>query len=340
MSTTPYCKGCGKRLEVPEGYTRSKMRCADCGVFNDLPKAAGAKTKSGKSAKSDPEEDTRLTIPSDRTPQPEDEADTAVIPWKADDPPPKPKARPKPETEAEREILIQGTEDDDGNPYQVTGDAPTKHCPECDKKITKVARVCVHCGYNYDTKQKKERTFEPVDREWETGYPFRTRLMIFAGMQVVNFVLMLAGAILGSAGTAISLTVFSVALQAFLVGTYQRLNLTRNQKGKVVLTTTWRYAFIPGPTESVKWKEHDEITVVREGEFDLMSWVFVLILLSYGCLPGIAFWYFVVRPDKFTVSLCKDHGSPTTAIFRTTNEERSKEVMRVVSEVTTLPIQK
>jgi hypothetical protein len=136
------------------------------------------------------------------------------------------------------------------------------------------------------------------------------------------------------------LILFSIALQAFLVGTFQRLNMTRNQKGKVALTTTWRYAFIAGPSESVKWKEHDEITITRENDFDPISWAFVFILLGYGCLPGVAFWYFVVRPDKFTVSLCKDHGSPTTPIFRTTNEERAKEVMRTVADVTTLPIQK
>ena len=337
MSNPAYCKGCGKRLEVPAGYSRSKLRCAECGVFNELPKPA--RTTKGKPAKSEEAEDTRLAIPNDRTPMPEDEADTEVIPMKAEEPPPKPK--PKPTAGPERELLIAGTEADDGNPYQVTGDIASKYCPECDKKITKVARVCVHCGFNYDTKQKKERTFEPVKEEWEAGYPFQKRLMIFVGMQVVNFLILISSLVANhSPFVSVTIIAFSVALQAFLAGTYQRLNLTRNQKGKVVLTTTWRYAFIPGPTETVKWKEHDEITITRENEFDPISWAFVFILLGYACLPGIAFWYFVVRPDKFTVALCKDHGSPTTPIFRTTNEERAKEVMRVVSDVSTLPVQK
>src|SRR4051812_32844848 len=130
MSTTPLCKGCGKRLEVPEGYSRSKLRCAECGVFNDLPKPASPKAKSKAKAKD--EDDTRLSIPNDRTPAPDDEADTDVIPMKAEDPTP-----PKPTAEPERDVLIKGTEDDDGNPYQVTGDVASKYCPECDKKITK-----------------------------------------------------------------------------------------------------------------------------------------------------------------------------------------------------------
>src|SRR5262245_15818608 len=33
-----YCNGCGKRLEVPAGYGKSKLRCPDCGVFTELPK--------------------------------------------------------------------------------------------------------------------------------------------------------------------------------------------------------------------------------------------------------------------------------------------------------------
>ena len=37
----------------------------------------------------------------------------------------------------------------------------------------------------------------------------------------------------------------TVGLQAFLCGTYDKLTLDRTAKGKVTMTTTWRYAFVP-----------------------------------------------------------------------------------------------
>ena len=336
MLATPFCSGCGKRLEVPEGYNRSKLRCAECGVFNELPKdARGAKPKVAPPPDA---EETALAATTDRTPIPQDEADTEVISFRAEDPPPSPKAKTK--AAPERDVLIQGTEDDDGNPYQVTGDTASKRCPACEEKIEKEARACVHCGYDYDTKQKKERTFQPISEEWETGYPFQTRLMIFMGLQAVNFIILVIGAFIGHLGSTFPILLLSVGMQAFLVGTYARLSLTRSQKGKVVLTTTWRYAFFARPSETVKWKEHESITITRENNFDAISWMFVIILLGYACLPGIAFYWFVVRPDKFTVALCKDHGYPETPIFRTGNEDLAREVMRIVTDVTTLPIQK
>jgi len=48
----------------------------------------------------------------------------------------------------EREILIHGTEEEDFNPYTVPGDAPTKRCPECEKKIGVRDKVCSHCGHS------------------------------------------------------------------------------------------------------------------------------------------------------------------------------------------------
>jgi hypothetical protein len=329
-------------LEVPEGFTRSKMRCAECGVFTNLPK----ETRRGKAAEPPASEEMERKKKQAR-PAPKDEDrdedDRDVIPMKAEAPPPKPAASQKaqPDAEPERDVLIQGTEDDDGNPYQVTGDVVSKRCPECNKKIEKADRICVHCGYNYDNKQKKERTFQPITEQWEAGYPYQTRFAIFIGVQVVNFVILAVCLFTDHGGTTLfMLGLITVALQAFLIGTYQRLNLTRSQKGKIVLTTTWRYAFFAKPTETVKWKEHDSVGIKREGEFDVISWAFVLILLAYGIVPGVAFWYFMVRPDKFTVKLCADHGSTETPIFRTTNEELAKEVQQVVSEVTTLPFQK
>jgi hypothetical protein len=159
-------------------------------------------------------------------------------------------------------------------------------------------------------------------------------------LQVGNFIMLVVGLTNDVGfGSSLSMLLITVGLQAFLVGTFERLNLKRTEKGKVTVQHTWRYAFLARPTETVRWKEHEGVTITRDSA-DLMEWVFALILLGYGCIPGILFWWFVVRPDKYTVTLTKDHGSPTTPIFRTTSEQRAFEVRDRVSEITTLRVEK
>lgn len=341
MLTPVYCNGCGKRLDVPAGYGRAKMRCEDCGVFTELPKEVREQGQAAE-AESPPASPGR--------------AEPQVVRAAKPKTPPKPKPAPaapanddgyqfvddteddKPPT---RETLIAGTQDDDLNPYTVTGDAPTKRCLECERKVEIAAKVCVHCGYNFESKEKAKRTYQPIDKTWESGLPFEKRLMIFIGLQVVNFVTLVASVIGGySLGVTFILVLMTVGLQAFLCGTFDKLILTRNPKGKVTLTTIWRYAFIPRPPDYVKWKEHESVIVVRSNEFDPIDWCFALILLGYCIIPGVAFWYFVIRPDKFAVTLCRDHGFPETPIFRTSNETLANEILRTVSEVTTLPVHK
>ncbi|HLQ43765.1 MAG TPA: hypothetical protein VK137_03470, partial [Planctomycetaceae bacterium] len=38
MLNPVYCSGCGLRLAIPPGHAKSKLRCAECGVFNEIPK--------------------------------------------------------------------------------------------------------------------------------------------------------------------------------------------------------------------------------------------------------------------------------------------------------------
>jgi hypothetical protein len=352
MIQPAYCNGCGKRLEVPAGYGKSKIRCPDCGVFTELPKEIREQGQASDRPKPAPppsptKPPVRPKAASEPTPPPPP-ADEDAYTFRDE---PAPKARPprsKPvkadedededEDVPERETLIESTEEDDLNPYTVTGDAPTKVCPECDKKVDKRAKACVHCGYNFATKEKAKRTFTPVHQEWEEGYPFDRRLMAFIAMQVINFFILVASMVGGYGTTPFVLVVMMAALQAFLAGTYGKLTLDRTQKGKVTMTTQWRVAFLPQPVKTVRWKEHESLIVTQANEFNAIDWCFALILLSYGCLPGILFWWFVIHSDKFTVTLCKDHGFPETPIFRSLSQERAQEIMKIASETTTLPI--
>lgn len=86
--------------------------------------------------------------------------------------------------------------------------------------------------------------------------------------------------------------------------------MTRNAKGKVVLTQTWRFAFVARPPQTIRWKEYEGIRIAESDEIDLIDWLIGGILFLYGIIPGILFWWYVLRPDKLDVMLCKDHGCP------------------------------
>ena len=238
----------------------------------------------------------------------------------------------------EREVLIQGTEEEDFNPYTVPGDAATKRCPECEKKTALHDKVCAHCGYNFETGEKAVRTFQSLSYEWEGGWPLQKRAFVVIALVVIDFVSLVALTIAGVKGsTPIGMMIFTVFLQAFLCGTYEKLSLSRTQKGKVTMKSQWRVAFVPRPPQTVKWKEYESVTIIHSNNAGFIDWAFGLILFLYAVVPGVLYWWFVLRPDKYSVMLCRDHGFPEIAIFRTLSEERAKEVRDTVCNVTTLP---
>ena len=43
MSATLICNGCGTKVQVPDGHTKLKLRCPECGVLCEVPEAAQGK---------------------------------------------------------------------------------------------------------------------------------------------------------------------------------------------------------------------------------------------------------------------------------------------------------
>jgi predicted nucleic acid-binding Zn ribbon protein len=240
------------------------------------------------------------------------------------------------EEEPEREVLIEGTEEDDRNPYRVTGDVKTRRCPECSKPIDYRENFCVHCGFNLSTGEKKKRSFQPLSLVWENGWPFQKRLTAFFVCQAVNLVMVIGLAIVSDYTVSFVMLFMQVGLQAFLLGTFDTLKLARNSKGKVTITKTWRYAFIPQKPQTIRWKDHEGLVIIQSNEPDMFSWGMMFILLGYGCVPGILFWYFVIRPDKWDVSLALAHGSADVTLYHGLNEARAREMHAAISDATGL----
>ena len=321
MTSPIHCQSCGEQQDLPEDYARPQFRCTDCGAINNVPQDAANLRPMKKDV-----------IPA-----------AAVFDlFKSDSPQSKSVSSPgtAPQPSGERELLLQGTDnEEDVNPSTVRGDVPTAKCPECGKPIHEGVSICKHCGVDFVAKRKAERAFPPVDRTWDNGWPLQRRIMLFVILQIINLAVLIAPLFTEqAAGLYWSGAIISAALQAFLLGTFDRLHLTRNARGKVVLTQTWRVAFVTMPPKKIRWQEHEGVRLITSDEFDPFDWMMAVILFCYAIVPGIVFWWYVIRPDKFDVALCKDHGHPATLLCRTINHARAQELATVIAEVVVLPV--
>lgn len=296
------------------GYSRPHFRCTACGAVNEAPPGAAVKVPERfdmfKTEPAQAASESALDVPTS---------------------PP-----------GEREVLLQGTDDEwDRNPYSVRGDVPTAKCPECGKPMHQGVTICKHCGADLLAREKTTRTFEPVNRVWENGWTLRNRIAAFAVLQAISVLISIAAISMGwSAGTVVSSGLVSAGLMAFLIGTFDTLFLTRSAKGKVILTHVWRFAFVARPPKTIRWREYEGVCIVTSDDVDPFEWMMAGFLFLYVVIPGILFWWYVIRPDNFDVALCKDHGLPAKIIFRTNNFERAQEIVITISDVAALPVVK
>jgi hypothetical protein len=232
---------------------------------------------------------------------------------------------------------MAGTNEDDYEPYPVFTKAPTRPCPECGKPLECKATACVNCGLDLSSGQKVVRTFEPINKEWEAGWPYPMRFKAFIVCQIVTAVTALIGLVRGELGTSFFAWIVLTALLAFVLGTYNRIKLTRTAKGKVQLTKTWRICFLERPAETIRWREHEGIVTGRSHEVSAMDWMMFLVLLPFFILPAIVWWWFIINPDKFHAALTKDRGFPETMLYQGLKQAQAEEIADVVSNATGLP---
>lgn len=230
-------------------------------------------------------------------------------------------------------------EDDDGKPYALPQDEiKTKRCTECGKEIDVKASICVHCGHDERTRKKAERTFQPVDRTWEAGWSFERRLTVFLAFQVLNAVTLVLTMVGGqSVGMSITGAMFYVFLQAFLLGTYDRLRVRRNKKGQVEIVQTWRFCFIPAAPKKIDWKEHEGVAIGVYNGTGFVDWWIFLVLLPFFIIPSLLWFWFVIRADRHFMALARDQGFPDVYLYRGLKEDQAREIAQVVSDVTGLP---
>jgi hypothetical protein len=228
--------------------------------------------------------------------------------------------------------------DENSDPYTAERDGPpTTPCPECHKPVAEATSVCVACGFNIATGQKTERTFQPLSRQWEWGWPLHNRLTLYFVLQAVNGTATLSGVLVGfPLDSMLWAAVTFAALQAFLLGTYNRIGLERTSKGQVRLTSTWRWCFIERPPRRIKWSACEAIRLGRSWRPTLIDWWMGVVLLFHFVVPGIIWYWCVIRPDRTYVALLKDHGCTDELLYTGLNEAHARDMAETIHDVTGL----
>jgi hypothetical protein len=357
------CRGCGQPLQAGDD-ARLEIECLWCGVKSPVPgRMPPAAAKTSPLAAGPPPVSAASSIAAGPPPRPVSAAAVAAgPPPQALEPAPQEKSKSEPAwfeqtpyglegppIEARRDVPLPAAalappslparrrfseaDDDDGSPYGVSQKLNYR-CQECGRELHGEVMLCPSCGFNHETGTKAERVYEPVARTWEAGLPFERRMRLFIVTQVVMvFMAALSSWATGNLFAIMPSWTMIAGLTAFLIGTYDRVELTRTRRGKVSLKHTWRFCFVERPTRSLPLGQFEGITKGKSHDPSFWDWVGCFLLLGFAIVPGIVYWYYCIHSEMFFVALTKDHGHPDVTLYRGWNENHMKEVYETVRAV-------
>jgi hypothetical protein len=339
MSIAVICHGCGQRFEVPDDFTRAKARCPECGVTSPVPQSARPKATAAPrarpavapppAAEPDPFEDEAFRELAEPAPKETPKARPAKPA-----PPPKPEPAPAFPNLTIDDRQPDASDEDDGKPYRVPS-LGERACPRCHRPLADDVVLCVGCGTDLRSGQKIVKTYEPVEYSWESGPPLRTRFLLFLAGQSM-------GALSGVLAVYFTEDPFAFAyphvtftiLLAFLLGTYDRTDLKRNERGRVKLWKVWRICFIPRLPEQVRLGDYEGVATGRVANVGWLDFLITFVLFGFGVLPAVLWWYFVIHKDSFFVALTQDHGYPALNVLRSWDDVQVRRIARTLADVT------
>ena len=332
MSERIDCPNCGERIERPAGFARKKIRCPACGYYAETPAAWWESDESpARKTPFDPLAPGRAK----RAKRPEPVARRRLDPRDH---------RPDFSTDTPGGVpLLAGDDDEESDtPYAVPGSG-TFPCPECREQLPLGATLCVHCGYDIGKRKRRKRARKPMAGSWQEGPTLQDRVKVFAGLQVFNclFSALLYFQLDSPNGLSDIITLvfgqaINVALQAFLVGSFSTLVVERGAAGPAVIVRQSRIAFLPTGEREIEWHGASIVGVLATHSAGIFSYLMCLYLLGMGCVPGIAFWYFVIRPERHNVIIADVYGSSLDTLYHGFARDAAEEVAQFVGEATAL----
>jgi len=351
MALSVICHSCGHRIELAEDHTRRKVRCPECGVMcevTDAAKPAPPSTRPAKRSTPAPEPSTQdaeelarqlWSEPDEKPapkrskpPEPRREEKPAPLPEeKPATPPPQPAVklvegrRPASTGPPKRAAQTWTEEDEDSSAYDLSG-GPERKCPQCSCVLEPEAVLCVRCGLDLKSGKKVVREYKPLERTWEPG-SYETRFKLFCAAVLGGLVLsVLAGLLFQSVAFSLVPWAGFAVLMAFLLGTFDRLDLVRDKRGHARLTRTWRVCFIRRPPIEMDLLQYDAVVTGISRDAGCYEWYIALTLWVFGIIPGIVWWYQVIYKVKYYVALAHSHNYPEVTLYRGNHSEQAEDI--------------
>jgi hypothetical protein len=347
MGVSVLCDSCGNRFDAGD-TGRRKVRCPDCGVMCTVPEAderpAPKKTapevdadELARQVFDEPEEEPKKPAPKQPVPAARKEPPAELV----ENVTPRPRVQTLDDEAPKRGARQWTDEDDDDSAYEMAG-GELRKCPECSKIIEPEAVVCVGCGYDLLKRKKHTRTFEPIKRRWEPGMSWSNRFRVFVAASVVGAFCawVMAVSILGEAGPAVSAWFGTTAMLAFLIGTFFRLDVERDRRGRARLWRTWYVFFVETRPQEIDLDSYNQFIRGRSTDSGFFEWWIFFQLLLYGLVPGLFWWYYIIRPIKCHLALARDHGYPEIILYRGGNQQYMEELAATLRDATRLPYER
>jgi hypothetical protein len=120
-------------------------------------------------------------------------------------------------------------------------------------------------------------------------------------------------------------------MTSFLLGTFDRLDLVRDDRGKVTLTKTRRICFFTAYALPIDVRGHEGIVTGRSNEVTGWEWLVFFFLLVSGIIPGLVWWYYIIHKITFQAALARDHGYPAAIVYQGWDEAQMRDIAVTLS---------
>ena len=371
------CEGCGRPVSIPEGYRRNKIQCP-CGVICAVPESARQEMATPAPARAAPrteakpaaeEEAERWLLDDPPPPAQPKKPPASRAPRKVEEPVAAKKpaemrfkcrrcgrlvrrqgecpscdadtiaaAAPEPVWWPSVDTPDDEDEDEeDSSPYAVEGTDDVK-CPECSMMLPPGSVLCVRCGFHLTRRKKVAKTYQPIDRMWDTNGSRQGRLTLFWCIEIVALALGLTGVFWAGADLGVFIGSFlglSIML-GFVLGTFDRIHLTRDTRGRVRLTKTWHVCFFARPPQTTVAIGYEGLASGRHRDLGQWDWLIFFLLFLSGVIPGLIWWFFAIHKVNFHASLTRDHGYPAYVVYSGWDETQMREIAYTLRDATGL----
>ena len=230
------------------------------------------------------------------------------------------------------EPMAMALEDEEDEAPYLLADKDIPLCPKCRKPMTIGAVLCTSCGFDTKTCKKSKRSYEPIARSWETNQTMQQRLLWFGVAQGVHWTLAIFTLLAGfSAWPFVVAWPLMAGMLVFILGTYERVEIVRDARGRAEVISSWRFAFFPVAPKKTEVIGFEGVTTGQGNEAGVFEWMIFVTLLCAGVVPALVWWYQVIHKPDFHVALAAHHGHAEVYVYRGKSEEQMREIGQVLA---------